>query len=147
MTSADDLIRQVLDETFNVRVDPGKLTLHSAYHDEQQGAHQFDIKHGDEIVGSLGGTHGGDGRLNIRTVRLNSDRFGNTADARGALGTRGVLQLGRELRRHGYNTVWSNSRGTGTRGASRFKIAGNNFFVPDTRLPEGVEATRTKVRP
>lgn len=120
------------------RIDPEKLSLASAYHDEHQGFHTFDIKHGDEIIGTLSGNHDGEGRLNIRTVRLNK-RFGSTAEARGALGTRGVMKLGRELRRHGYHTAWSNSRATGMRSSSRFRSGGEDYsIVPYTRLPEGV---------
>jgi hypothetical protein len=114
---------------FGESIDPKKLSLHTTFQDFHR--HAFEIRHGDEVVGSLSGFHDGKGRMNIQSVGLSQEKFGGRA-ALGALGPRGVRQLGRELRQHGYHTAWSPTRTTGLRSASQ------NRLVPDRTLPESV---------
>jgi len=117
--------------------DPHLLRLRKAYSDEAEEhgdvAHGFTIYHDNHgHVGSLHAVSHGDS-LNVTHMHLDGAYESGDNSAVGALGPAGVRQLGRELRRHGFKTVWSDSRATGTRG----KYAASHL-VPDIKLKEGV---------
>ncbi len=146
--SADSMINLMfLFEGFNVRINnPHKLYLKHDYTEPDRYAtptnpgfpeHGYNITHPEHgHIGLIVGDEEPNGRFNIRRVVL-SGKYGGFADAKGALGVQGVMQVGRELRRFGHTHVYSNSRVSGVRSER------GNSNVPDVKLPEQVSEEHT----
>ena len=120
-------------EAFDTRVDrPRELKLEPIKQVQMRPgvhAHGFAIHHPDhgkigEVWGEAGADAGtGHRPMNITSVGLDHEFVSDLGlehetDAKGVLGTAGVRQLGRELRRHGFSHAWSDSRMTGLRSKS-----------------------------